>query len=1060
MLRRMTSYGTLLALVVLCGCGGGDAPAPTATTGGAAPPPPPQAAPTGPSAAPATQPAASDVYALVPDSATGALAIRPQKLLASPFAQSEAVKKFKDEMRSQNGMEVEQLEEVIIVFTGTGSSSAYGPTSPYGGERRETGPPPAYGPSNSPYGPSLTTQPSANAGSQQAAMAALGPMMPSSESVVAIFRAAAPFDRAKIIELAKVDPTETESGQFKYHKAKEANEESICFFDDRTLLAGRETTLQGFFTPAAAAPSASPYGPAPDAEETEAAPAGSKLGEKLRTAAPELALHGSMKFGGLQLGALPPGTQTPPGMDPSAMMSAMAATIPGGAFSIDLTSGAKLVIDLEAASADAAQQMWVNLQSAQGTINALMGVQRAATPPNQTPEQKELREKGFAAWDQFSKTMKVEKGGEGNLHVLVSGSLDQPMVESLAAMMKRDLFVPPGSPQALALVQMQMKQIGLAAHNYLAEKSKLPTAAILSADGKPLLSWRVALLPYLGQKELFDQFKLDEPWDSEHNKALIEKMPEVYSIPGVNEPGKTTLVAPIGDKTVFGHKEGATLVMASDGAGNTILLVQANPDKAVTWTAPDDLPFDAAKPTAGLDKTYPGVFLALWLDGAVHSIALDTAKATAAGLFTYAGGETIDLNALIAAAETAATRPADATGADATATANAGEKTYEEGWAGDARRAVDLGHDKEAARLALAAALVLEDEALAKDVMHFAKLGTNKPVYFLRFGLGAMPDPKRRKETNTTSSGFGEFNRASGSSSGEDEEADPQKQFDDLAGEVGREMIKELRDMLDDGQFGALFEYERQKTDDGGGTSNIEAAQIETGRSPYGPTSPTSSSAAPGTPNEVAEKAPRGLIILGSGDRKKLQDAAAEAEVDVLLIAEMTTKNNRSTDPAVQFTLTDVATKKRFAQSDPIPLPSNGSSASPYGGTGNTSAGGANNDAESRRANLAKWVKTLESALKFKEIPTLPADKVLTQATKVVGAGKQKNPLPLLLELRYYQALGALKPEDALPLVQKVVGDEAKAQTLVNGTTEERKAVIKEYLLEVPDAPASSDDES
>jgi hypothetical protein len=332
--------------------------------------------------------------------------------------------------------------------------------------------------------------------------------------------------------------------------------------------------------------------------------------------------------------------------------------------------------------------------------------------------------------------------------------------------------------------------------------------------------------------------------------------------------------------------------------------------------------------------------------------------------------------------------------------------------------------------------------------------GTNKPVYFLRFGLGAMPDPKRRKETTNTGGGLNNFGAPS-STSMDEEETDPAKQFDDLAGDVGREMIVELRDMLDDGDFGKLFEYERQKTDDGSGSSRIAGMRLETGGAAYGPRAPGSTNTStPGTPDEVAEKASRGLVILGSGDRKKLQDAAMEAEVDILVIAEITTKNNRSTDPAVQFTLTDVATKKKFAQSDPIPLPSTGSSAS-YN-PGNSGASIATTDADSRKKNMSKWLSTFGTALKFKEIPELPADKVLIQATKNVGAGKQKLPLPLLLELRYYQAIGALKPEDAIPLVQKVIGDEAKAQAIVSGTTEERKAALEEFILPVPTEPGVS----
>jgi hypothetical protein len=72
-----------------------------------------------------------------------------------------------------------------------------------------------------------------------------------------------------------------------------------------------------------------------------------------------------------------------------------------------------------------------------------------------------------------------------------------------------------------------LKQIGLALHNYHDVYKSFPPAAIYSKDGKPLLSWRVAMLPYLhtSQGNLLKKFRLDEPWDSEHNRALIARMP-------------------------------------------------------------------------------------------------------------------------------------------------------------------------------------------------------------------------------------------------------------------------------------------------------------------------------------------------------------------------------------------------------------------------------------------------------------------------------------------------------------------------------------------------------
>ncbi len=1082
MLRREISFGMMMLFAAQVGCGGDSAP-PAASAPVAAPP----SGSVGAAPAEAEAEAApGDIYAAIPDSATGGAVIRVPKLLASPFAKSDAATKLIEGLRNDWTLDAAQIDEAILVFMGGSGTSGYPSGSP--SSEREGGSP--YGPpgSSSPYGPPAS-RPAATAASgdaaQQGMMTAMTGMMPAAETTVRIARASVAIDQAKIRELKKLEATETTSGLYKYFRSQQPDGDAICFFDDKTLIVGRESTLQSFFTAQTTTPSAggSPYGPpAAATEEAEAAPVEKKLGDKLREAAPELTLFGIVKGADAQgsTAATPLAMVAGPGMNPASMMSAVGASLPPWSYSIDLTSGAKLTADLAAPNAEMATALWSNLQIIPGTIGTAIGLQRIVAPPHDSPDQKAVREKVFDAMEQLAKTMKVDRGGENNLHVLITGSLDQPMVEGLAGMMKRDLLVPPGSATARLAVESQMKQLGVAAHGYLSANSKLPTAATMSADGKPLLSWRVALLPFLGQKELYDQFKLDEPWDSEHNKTLVQNMPAVYAVPGVSEPGKTALLAPIGEGAVFAHKEGATLAMASDGPSNTILLVQANPDRAVVWTAPDDLKFDPAKPTDGLDSAYPGVFMALWLDGQVHSIALNTAKATSAALFTYAGGETVDLAALVAAASAAPTSTSEGGEASATAVAATTSKTYAPGWAGDAQRAIDRGHDKEAARLALAAAIVAEDEVLTKDVMHWSKLA--RPVHVLRWGVGVMPDPKRRAEPlggaggvggaggNPYGRGFGAA--SSGESGGDDEEADPNQEFNDLAGEVGSDMIKELRERLDDGDFGKLFEYDRKRAAEGDDANSAASRmRLETSGSPYGPgaRTGTGNSTTPTTDAEaeaLAESAPRGLTILGKGDRKKLLAAAAEAEVDILLIAEMTTKNTRSTDPAVRWVMVDVATKKKIdRESDPIPLPSDGNSS--FGpSNGGDRAALANNDADARRKNTTKWLKTLDQAMKFKEVPDLTgekvADKVLKQAAKMVGAGGQENPLPVLLELRYYQVLGALKPEDALPLVQKVVKDEEKAKALVSGSIEERKSVLEAWLLPVPDgaAPAKSGEDA
>src|SRR5438477_2970944 len=76
-----------------------------------------------------------------------------------------------------------------------------------------------------------------------------------------------------------------------------------------------------------------------------------------------------------------------------------------------------------------------------------------------------------------------------------------------------------------------LKQIGLAMHNYRSANDAFPMPAITDKNGKPLLSWRVAILPFIEQGELYNKFHTDEPWDSPHNKALLKEMPPTYLCP-------------------------------------------------------------------------------------------------------------------------------------------------------------------------------------------------------------------------------------------------------------------------------------------------------------------------------------------------------------------------------------------------------------------------------------------------------------------------------------------------------------------------------------------------
>ncbi|MHB0961528.1 MAG: DUF1559 family PulG-like putative transporter [Pirellulaceae bacterium] len=117
---------------------------------------------------------------------------------------------------------------------------------------------------------------------------------------------------------------------------------------------------------------------------------------------------------------------------------------------------------------------------------------------------------------------------------------------------------------------------------YQHERGTLPPAYTVNADGKPLHSWRVLLLPYLGQQEVFNKLRLDEPWDSEHNRQFQDASPAIYQCPSATfQPGQTTYSVIVGENTAFAAGAGKSL----DDFGINLLLVVER-EQPVGWMAP------------------------------------------------------------------------------------------------------------------------------------------------------------------------------------------------------------------------------------------------------------------------------------------------------------------------------------------------------------------------------------------------------------------------------------------------------------------------------------------
>jgi hypothetical protein len=183
--------------------------------------------------------------------------------------------------------------------------------------------------------------------------------------------------------------------------------------------------------------------------------------------------------------------------------------------------------------------------------------------------------------------------------------------------------------------------MALAMHNYHDTHGRLPPAAVCGKDGKPLYSWRVALLPFIEEQALYAEFKLDEPWDSPHNLALLDRMPRVYGPykrRSDDRPGYSYYRVFVGKGTAFEGPRGQSFRDFPDGTSNTILIAEAG--EAVPWTKPEELPYAPDQPLPRMGGiARDGFFRIATGDGSVRDIGDTVSEPTLRAAITRNGGE-------------------------------------------------------------------------------------------------------------------------------------------------------------------------------------------------------------------------------------------------------------------------------------------------------------------------------------------------------------------------------------------------------------------------------------
>jgi Protein of unknown function (DUF1559). len=257
------------------------------------------------------------------------------------------------------------------------------------------------------------------------------------------------------------------------------------------------------------------------------------------------------------------------------------------------------------------------LKTIAGDVSGLVGPGAEGTSPFAVPPQMGQNPGAISPEVQSQLPPALQKQLQSQLQNQNPQTTPQPMPEAPAEQ------VPPQNPRALGRFNRMNPAQREAMMRRLASPEAKQAAAIAKNRG---LSWRVYLLPELGEHELFAQFNLEERWDSPTNKPLIKMMPKVF---GDDPEGKTRLHLVVGNETLFRSGKAPDLSEVRGDPSEMLVLIETGADKADFWTKPGGLPFDPKAPTRCLGKPDPDqtVFKAIMLDWNVREIPVNISDA-------------------------------------------------------------------------------------------------------------------------------------------------------------------------------------------------------------------------------------------------------------------------------------------------------------------------------------------------------------------------------------------------------------------------------------------------
>jgi hypothetical protein len=622
-------------------------------------------------------------------------------------------------------------------------------------------------------------------------------------------------------------------------------------------------------------------------------------------------------------------------------------------------------------------------------------------------------------------------------HDDAAGQLDPATIPNRA--------VPPAQPltttEQRAQIISQLGAIGQALEAYVAKHRAYPAPAILDKAGVPALSWRVELLPYLGERELYEMFRKDEPWNSPHNEQLLSAIPQVYVCPRRFDERTNYLVprpAAGAPDTAFTGPRGMPLRKIEDGVANTLVLLEVDDALAAPWTQPIDYQLNFERPLDGLGGNHADGFFAVWGGGRVSNLAPSLPVSQARAMFSIERGDALSLAKLhrqpIAALAEAPVAAAPAAGQTQTTSPVAGSPSRPAGspravaapvvngpaadFAQASQDAWSLGHERDALLYHYASELCQSAPGIAGGMRWSAAL--RRPTTAIRFGVSVdYVGPRNPKFTPVSK-------KAALPDLGREGQA-----LARVTGELGTTVLMAFVDHIRDGRCGDVLAQQVNADKPVRANNRVRNARDET--------------------SDLVRIYP-GMMLLGEHNRRESLHLARREGLDVLVYYEVKVDPSRSgrVNHSATARLIDVRTgadlhrtptlnnmRIEAARSDPL-------------------------EDDPLDAVLARLNDFVEDELSLVELPTALKPAHVAQRAAALAAEEYDNPLPALAELKLYAGRGLLPYDQLAASFRQIVGP-SEGDVLAGGAPERRAAILVRWLPkvlpEVEQKPRRNDDD-